>query len=60
VIAIEVNVVHTAIQLDREQFLPVMENYWKTYPPVYLYYPKSAGNIKRVKALIDFLIAITA
>ncbi|KOP22439.1 hypothetical protein AMC96_00330, partial [Klebsiella pneumoniae] len=28
----------------------------KTYPPVYLYYPKNAGRRKRVKALIDFLI----
>ncbi|HBX8210560.1 LysR family transcriptional regulator, partial [Escherichia coli] len=40
----------------REQFIPVMEDYWKTYPPVYLYYPKNAGRTKRVKALIDFLI----
>lgn len=48
------------LQPDREQFLPVMEDYWKTYPPVYLYYPKNAGRTKRVKALIDFLIAHTA
>ncbi|AXT64576.1 TPA: LysR family transcriptional regulator [Klebsiella pneumoniae] len=44
------------LQPDREQFIPVMEDYWKTYPPVYLYYPKNAGRTKRVKALIDFLI----
>lgn len=48
------------LQSDREHFLPVMERYWKTYPPVYLYYPKSAGKTKRVKALIDFLISRTA
>lgn len=42
---------------DRETLIPVMERYWKTYPPVYLYYPKSAGKTKRVKSLIDFLIA---
>ncbi|MGT3602998.1 hypothetical protein ACVQH3_16035, partial [Klebsiella pneumoniae] len=49
---------HPILQLqpDREQFIPVMEDYWKTYPPVYLYYPKNAGRTKRVKALIDFLI----
>ncbi|WP_261640542.1 LysR substrate-binding domain-containing protein [Erwinia mallotivora] len=47
------------LQPDREKLLPVMENYWKTYPPVYLYYPKSAGKTKRVKALIDFLLAST-
>ncbi|MCV5446103.1 hypothetical protein OFN46_31500, partial [Escherichia coli] len=35
---------------------PVMEDYWKTCPPVYLYYPKNAGRTKRVKARIDFLI----
>ncbi|HFV5685038.1 TPA: LysR family transcriptional regulator [Escherichia coli] len=40
-------------------FIPVMESYWKTYPPVYLYYPKNAGKTKRVKALIDFLISTT-
>jgi len=38
----------------------VMERYWKTYPPVYLYYPKSAGKTKRVKTLIDFLLKHTA
>ncbi|EOO9056073.1 hypothetical protein HAZ92_RS22940 [Escherichia coli] len=23
------------LQPDRERFIPVMESYWKTYPPVY-------------------------
>lgn len=45
------------LQPDRQQFIPVMENDWKTYPAVYLYYPKSAGKTKRVKALIEFLLA---
>ncbi len=44
------------LQPDRERFIPVMESYWKTCPPVYLYYPQNAGKTKRVKALIDFLI----
>ncbi|MBO8134168.1 MULTISPECIES: LysR family transcriptional regulator [Dickeya] len=48
------------LQPDKEKFIPVMESYWKTYPPVYLYYPKSAGKTKRVKTLIDFLIQNTA
>lgn len=48
------------LQPDRETFIPVMEPYWKTYPPVYLYYPKSAGKTKRVKTLIDFLLTKTA
>ncbi|AGP45678.1 LysR family transcriptional regulator [Serratia plymuthica] len=45
-----------SLQPDKEKFIPVMENYWKTYPAVYLYYPKNAGKTKRVKTLIDFLI----
>ncbi len=47
------------LQPDKEAFIPVMENYWKMYPPVYLYYPKSAGKTKRVKTMIDFLIEKT-
>lgn len=43
-------------QPDNESLIPVMMPYWKTYPPVYLYYLRSAGKIKRVKTLIDFLI----
>lgn len=34
------------LQPDREQFIPVMEDYWKTYPPVYLYYPKTQAERK--------------
>ncbi|WP_456309896.1 LysR substrate-binding domain-containing protein [Serratia proteamaculans] len=47
------------LQPDREKLIPVMERYWKIYPPVYVYYPKSAGKTKRVKTLIDFLITTT-
>jgi molybdate transport repressor ModE-like protein len=47
------------LQLDKEQLIPVMMPYWKTYPPVYLYYLKSTGKIRRVKTLIDFLIKKT-
>lgn len=47
------------LQPDKEKFIPLMEKYWKTYPPVYLYYPKNAGRSKRVKALIDFLLQQT-
>jgi len=44
------------LQPDREKLIPVMERYWKTYPAVYVYYPKSAGKTNRVKVLIDFLL----
>jgi DNA-binding transcriptional LysR family regulator len=47
------------LQPDKEQFIPVMMPYWKTYPPVYLYYLKNTGKAKRVKALIDFLMMKT-
>jgi DNA-binding transcriptional LysR family regulator len=47
------------LQPDKADFIPVMENYWKTYPAVYLYYAKNAGKTKRVKALIDFLLKET-
>lgn len=47
------------LQPDKKQFIPVMMPYWKTYPPVYLYYLKSTGKAKRVKALIDFLMMKT-
>lgn len=47
------------LQPDKENFIPVMRPYWKTYPPVYLYYLKSTGKAKRVQALIDFLIMKT-
>lgn len=43
----------------KEQFIPWMMPYWKTYPAVYLYYLKNAGKAKRVKVLIDFLIMKT-
>ena len=44
------------LQPDNKNFIPVMESYWKTYPPVYLYYLKSAGKTNKVKSLIDFLL----
>lgn len=45
-----------AMQPDNARFIPVMESYWKTYPPVYLYYLKNTGKTRRVKTLVDFLI----
>lgn len=40
---------------DRKNFMPVLESYWKTYPPVYLYYPQASQKIKRIQAVIQFL-----
>lgn len=44
---------------DKENFVPVMTSFWKTYPPVHLYYLKSVGKTKRIKTFIDFIIEKT-
>ncbi|WP_409500553.1 LysR family transcriptional regulator [Mannheimia glucosida] len=40
---------------DSERFIPVLQEYWKHYPPVYLYYPQHSQKAKRIQVLIDFL-----
>ncbi|MEH8056839.1 LysR family transcriptional regulator [Gallibacterium anatis] len=40
---------------DKANFIPVLQQYWRNYPPVYLYYPQESQKIKRVAAVIDFL-----
>ncbi|WP_324682884.1 type 2 periplasmic-binding domain-containing protein [Bibersteinia trehalosi] len=40
---------------DKEQFIPVLQDYWKHYPPVYLYYPQHSNKAKRIQVLIAFL-----
>lgn len=46
--------IHAALA-DREAFLPVLERHWRTYPPLYLYFPQNSQRAKRVRAVIDFL-----
>lgn len=41
---------------DKENFIPVLERYWQTYPPVYLYYLQNSQKARRVRVLIDFLL----
>lgn len=41
---------------DREAFLPVLERYWRTYPQLYLYFPKNSQRAKRIRAVIDYLV----
>lgn len=45
-----------AMQPDRAHFIPVLEPYWISYPPIYLYYQQHSQKAKRVKVLIDFLL----
>lgn len=40
---------------DKEDFIPVLEKYWNTYPAVYLYYLQHSQKAQRIRALIDFL-----
>ena len=44
-----------AQQPDRERFQPVLCDYWKTYPGVYLYHLPHTQKARRVQALIAFL-----
>ncbi|ABR74893.1 LysR family transcriptional regulator [Actinobacillus succinogenes] len=43
------------LQPDADELLPVLKDYWKTYPPVYLYYPQHSQKAKRIQVLIEFL-----
>ncbi|MFQ1022845.1 LysR substrate-binding domain-containing protein [Avibacterium paragallinarum] len=40
---------------DKANFIPVLQDHWRTYPPVYVYYPQASQKIKRVAAVIAFL-----
>ncbi|WP_429946377.1 LysR substrate-binding domain-containing protein [Bibersteinia trehalosi] len=40
---------------DSDQFIPVLQDYWKYYPAVYLYYPQHSNKAKRIQVLIAFL-----
>lgn len=42
--------------VDKADFIPVLQDYWRTYPPVYVYYPQASQKIKRVAAVINFLL----
>ena len=41
---------------DKNDFIPVLTDYWRNYPPVYLYYPQASQKVKRVAAVIGFLM----
>lgn len=40
---------------DRDMFIPVLQEFWRTYPAVYLYFPKDSQKAKRIRAIIDYL-----
>lgn len=41
---------------DPENFVPVLQAYWQSYPGVYLYYLQNSQKAKRIRVLIDFLL----
>ena len=43
-------------QPDQQDFIPILQDYWISYPPIYLYYPQHSQKAKRVRVLIDFLL----
>lgn len=45
-------------QLDlKDQLIPVLQPYWRQFPALYLYYFPRQQQLKRAKAIIDFLLA---
>jgi DNA-binding transcriptional LysR family regulator len=40
---------------DRDNFIPVLESFWRTYPAVYLYFPQGSQKAKRIRTVIDYL-----
>lgn len=42
---------------DRDDFVPVLPDYWQTYPPVSIYYHQHSKNRQVVKAVVDFITA---
>lgn len=42
---------------DRDTFIPVLETHWRTYPAVFLYFPKNSQRAKRIRAVIDYLVS---
>ena len=47
-------------QPDHADFMPVLQKYWRQYPPLYLYYLQHSQRTKKVQAVIEFLLEKTA
>ncbi|GAA6167385.1 LysR family transcriptional regulator [Sessilibacter corallicola] len=43
-------------EFDNKQLIPVLKQYWATYPGLFLYFPQNSQRAKRVRVLVDFLI----
>lgn len=47
------------LQTDKSAFIPILQDYWVEYPPVYLYFLQNSQKIGRIKVWIDFLLEKT-
>ncbi|RUT25721.1 LysR family transcriptional regulator [Asaia sp. W19] len=43
------------LQNDSDKLIPVLEETWITYPPVYLYYSKNTDRLKQIRAFCEFV-----
>lgn len=41
---------------DKDKFIPILKDYWRSYPGVYVYFYQHSQKAKRVRVLIDFLL----
>lgn len=41
---------------DKEKFIPILKNYWRGYPAVYVYFLQNSQKARRIRVFIDFLI----
>lgn len=41
---------------DKEAFIPVLQKYWREYPPLYLYYLQHSQKARKVQVVIEFLL----
>ncbi|KZN31001.1 hypothetical protein N480_03315 [Pseudoalteromonas luteoviolacea S2607] len=41
---------------DNQTLVPVLQNYWYPYSPLYLYFHQNTQKAKRVRVLIDYLV----
>lgn len=44
-------------ELESGDLVPVLEPMWPTYPSLYLYFSRNSQKVKRVRVLIDYLVA---
>lgn len=41
---------------DKENFVPILQNHWREYPPLYLYYLQHSQKARKVQSVIEFLL----